>query len=349
METIRATVVGATGYTGAELVRLISGHPHVELAGLVGHSSAGKPVGEVLPTLAGRVSGDVQSFDAERIANESHAVFCALPHGASAEAVNALRDRGAVVLDLSADHRLHDVDTYQEWYGEHPHPGRVGEAAYGLVELHRAALREADLIAVPGCYPTAAVLPLAPLLAHGAVAPGEPLVIDAKSGASGAGRVAKPRTHFSETAEGFRAYAIAGRHRHTPEIEQELSEVAQREVRVIFSPHLVPIVRGILATAYVRPVGELDPARCTEWARAMYEGSPAIHVMDHDGYPDTAWVKGANRALVSYTQDARSGWIVAQCAIDNLVKGAAGQAVQALNVRFGLPEGAGLEHLATWP
>lgn len=347
--SIRATVVGATGYTGAELVRLITGHPHVELAGLVGHSSAGKPVADVLPTLAGRVTGEVQAFDAERITSESDAVFCALPHGASAEAVHALRERGAVVLDLSADHRLHDVGTYQQWYGEHPHPGRVGEAVYGLVELHRAALREADLIAVPGCYPTASILPLAPLLAQGAVATDQPIVIDAKSGASGAGRVAKPRTHFSETAEGFRAYAIAGRHRHTPEIEQELGEAAGADVQVIFSPHLLPMVRGILATSYVRPSRELDPAQCTEWARAMYEGSPAVHVMDHDGYPDTAWVKGANRALVSYTRDARSGWIVAQCAIDNLVKGAAGQALQALNVRFGLPEGAGLDHLATWP
>ncbi len=346
---VRAVVVGATGYTGAELCRLLTAHPGVALVGLVGHRTAGKPVGEVLPTLAGRLTGEVQAFDAARIARDADAVFCALPHGASAPAVDALRAEGAVVFDLSADHRLRDVDTYRAWYGEHPHPERVGEAAYGLVELHRAAIREADLIAVPGCYPTASILPLAPLLRASALDLSAPVVIDAKSGASGAGREAKPRTHFSETAEGFRAYAIAGRHRHTPEIEQELSRASGQDIRVLFSPHLVPMVRGILATSYLRPAGDLDAGGCVSLARELYEGSPSIHVMEPDGYPDTAWVRGSNRALVSYTVDARSGWIVAQCAIDNLVKGASGQAVQAMNVRFGLDEGAGLTHLATWP
>lgn len=346
---IRVAVVGATGYTGAELLRLVMGHPALELAGVVGHSTAGEPVARTLPSLAGIVSGDVEPFDAGRIADRAEVAFCALPHAASAERVSALRERGLVVLDLSADFRLRSLDTYQEWYGPHAAPSRLGEAVYGLVELHREALRKADLVAVPGCYPTASILPIAPLLREGLVRSDDPIVIDAKSGVSGAGRPAKPRTHFSETAESLRAYSVAGRHRHTPEIEQELSLAAGREVRVIFSPHLVPMTRGILSTSYLRPVGPCTAQELTEVARRAYAGSPSVHVLDADEHPDTLWVRGSNRAHVSYTQDRRSGWIVAQCAIDNLVKGAAGQAVQCLNVRFGLDEGAGLGQPALWP
>ncbi|MGE0787150.1 MAG: N-acetyl-gamma-glutamyl-phosphate reductase [Sandaracinaceae bacterium] len=345
--SVRASVVGATGYTGGELVRLLRGHPHVELGSLVGHRSAGAPVAEALPSLAGLVSGTIQSFDADRIAGESEVAFCGLPHGASAEAVDALRARGVKVFDLSADFRLRNVDLYQEWYGAHPKPERLGEAVYGLVERHRHALRAADLVAVPGCYPTASIIPVAPIASR--VSLQTPIIIDAKSGVSGAGRDAKPRTHFSETAEGFRAYAIAGRHRHTPEIEQELALAAGRAQPIVFSPHLVPMIRGILATAYLTADRPLDPVECTAWAREDYAGSPSVHVLDPDTYPDTAWVRGSNRLLLSYTQDARSGMIVAQGALDNLVKGAAGQAIQAMNVRFGWDEGAGLTSAATWP
>lgn len=346
---IRAVVVGATGYTGAELVRLILGHPGVTLAGLVGHSTAGEPVASVLPSLAGIVPGDVAPFDAGAIAREADAAFCALPHGASAERVGALREAGLPVFDLSADFRLRDLETYRAWYGEHGAPERLGEAVYGLPELYREAIRGADLIAVPGCYPTATVLPVAPLAREGLVELDAPLVVDAKSGVSGAGRPAKPRTHFSETAESLRAYSIAGRHRHTPEIEQELSRAAGREVRVIFSPHLVPMTRGILSTIYLRPAAGVDARRCAEAARALYAGSPSVHVLAPNECPDTLWVRGSNRAYVSYTDDPRTGWIVAQGAIDNLVKGAAGQAVQCLNVRFGLEEGVGLSQPAIWP
>lgn len=346
---IRVAVIGATGYTGAELVRLLAGHPQARLAALVGHSTAGEPVASVLPSLAGLVEGAVRAYDAEALAADADVAICALPHGASAEKVGELRAAGLVVLDLSADFRLRDLATYEEWYGPHGAPGRVGEAVYGLPELHREALRTADLVAVPGCYPTASIVPIAPLLSEGLLSDQGPIVVDAKSGVSGAGRVAKPRTHFSETAESLRAYAIAGRHRHTPEIEQELSRAAGREVRVIFSPHLVPMIRGILSTSYLRPVAGVDAARCTEVARAFYEGSPSIHVMEPCSNPDTQWVRGSNRAFVSYTDDARSGWVVAQGAIDNLVKGASGQALQCMNVRFGLDEGAGLRTPATWP
>lgn len=346
---IRVVVVGATGYTGAELTRLILGHPELELKGLVGHSTAGEPIARVMPALAGIVSDEVAAFDAETIAAQADAVFCALPHAASAEKVAELRDAGLVVLDLSADFRLRSLETYREWYGEHPAPDRIDEAVYGLAELHREAIRNADLIAVPGCYPTSAILPLAPLLRAGLVDLSAPIVIDAKSGVSGAGRAAKARTHFPETAESLRAYAIAGRHRHTPEIEQELSRAADTDVRVIFSPHLVPMTRGILSTAYIRPLGDVDAARCTAHARELYADSPSVHVLEPGSCPDTLWVRGSNRMHISYTDDARSGWIVAQGALDNLVKGASGQAIQCLNVRFGLDEGVGLRQPALWP
>lgn len=349
MPNVKVAVVGATGYTGAELVRLLRGHPEVELVSLVGNSTAGEPIASVLPSLMGLVDGEVEAWNPAAIAERAQAVFCALPHGASAEKVGELRDAGLVVLDLSADYRLSSLDVYRQWYGEHGDPDRVGRAVYGLPELHRGALREADLIAVPGCYPTASILPIAPLLREGAVTVDGPIVIDAKSGVSGAGRGAKPRTHYPETAESFRAYAIAGRHRHTPEIEQELTQLAGTAVRVIFSPHLVPMTRGILSTIYLRPSAGVNAVRCTELARAFYEGSPSVHVLDPDSYPDTLWVRGSNRAMISYTDDARSGWVVAQGAIDNLVKGASGQAIQCLNVRFGLDEGAGLRGSATWP
>jgi N-acetyl-gamma-glutamyl-phosphate reductase len=347
---IRAVVVGASGYTGAELVRLLLAHPSVEVSALIAHSTAGEPVSSTLPSLAGIVDGTLEPFDdPAAIAKRGEVAFCGLPHGASAERVAALRQAGMVVLDLSADFRLRSVETYREWYGSHPAEALLADAVYGLPELYRDVIRTADLVAVPGCYPTASILPLAPLLRAGLIELDTPIVIDAKSGVSGAGRAAKPRTHFPETAESFRAYSIAGRHRHTPEIEQELSSAAGRDVRVIFSPHLVPMTRGILSTIYVRPTKGVDAARCTEVARALYIGSPSVHVLEPESNPDTLWVRGSNRAHVSYTDDTRSGWIVAQGAIDNLVKGASGQAIQCMNLRFGLDEGAGLKQPAVWP
>jgi N-acetyl-gamma-glutamyl-phosphate reductase len=346
---IRVAIVGATGYTGAELARIALQHRGLEVVALIGHGKAGLPAARVLPALAGIVRGDIERYDAASIASRAEAAFCALPHGASAPIVAELRARGLVVLDLSADFRLADLAAHTQWYGDHHAPELAKSAVYGLPELHREALRSADLIAVPGCFPTAATLPLAPLLARGLLEDGA-IVIDAKSGVSGAGRSPSERTHFAETAEGIRAYKIAGAHRHTPEIEQELSRAAGRAIRVTFTPHLVPMTRGILATAYARPKSGVDVARCIEAARALYAGSPSVYVHDDpDACPDTLWVRGSNRAHVSYALDARTGVLIAQGAIDNLVKGASGQAIQCLNVRFGLPEGEGLAMAASWP
>ena len=345
---IRAIVVGGTGYTGAELVRLVLGHPSLELVSIVGNQTAGQAVGDVLPSLRGVVGGVVQTFDPDAIAEQADVVFCALPHAASAEAVSALRQRGQKVLDLSADFRFENLSVYEAWYGKHPVPERLPEAVYGLVELHREELRDAELVAVPGCYPTAATLALAPLVKNGLVQ-SEGITVDAKSGVSGAGRAISSATSFSETAEGVRAYK-AGAHRHGPEIEQELSRLAGAPLNITFVPHLVPMTRGILATCYAQPASSsVTAASCTEAARALYAGSPCVHVLDEGQHPDTLWVRGSNRVHVGYAQDRNSGTIIAMSAIDNLVKGASGQAIQCLNVRFGLDEGAGLGAPAQWP
>jgi N-acetyl-gamma-glutamyl-phosphate reductase len=320
----------------------------LELVSIVGNTTAGQAVADVLPSLRGIIEDAVQPFDPDAIAEQADVAFCALPHAASAEAVSALRQRGQRVLDLSADFRFEDLSVYEAWYGKHPVPERLPEAVYGLVELHREELRNADLIAVPGCYPTASTLALAPLVKNGLIRT-DGIAVDAKSGASGAGRGVSSATHFPESAEGVRAYK-AGAHRHGPEIEQELSRLAGGPVKIAFVPHLVPMTRGILATCYAQPAGSsVTAAKCVEAARALYAGSPSVHVLDAGQHPDTLWVRGSNRAHVGYVQDRNSGTVIAMSAIDNLVKGASGQAIQCLNVRFGLDEGAGLQAPAQWP
>jgi len=347
-KTIRAIVVGGTGYTGAELVRLALGHPSIELVAVVGNTTAGRSIADALPSLRGVFEGTVEPFDADSIAARANVAFCALPHAASAETVSALRERDLKVFDLSADFRFDDRAVYERLYGTHPVPGLFSDAVYGLVELHREELKTADLVAVPGCYPTASTLALAPLVEAGLIRT-EGIVVDAKSGVSGAGRGLSSTTHYPEAAEGVRAYK-AGVHRHGPEIEQELSRLAGSPIRVTFVPHLVPMSRGILSTCYAEPAGSgTTSAICTEAARELYAGSPSVLVLDPGDHPDTLWVRGSNRTHVAYTQDPGTGRLIAMSAIDNLVKGAAGQALQCLNVRFGLREGEGLGAAAEWP
>ena len=348
-EPLRIAIVGATGYTGAELVRILLAHPHATLVAAVGRSNVGHALADALPSLRGAIDLPIEAFDAAALAQRADAVFCALPHAQSAPIVDELRRHGLVVLDLSADFRLRDQRVYEQWYGPHAAPERLSEGVYGLVELSREALSTADLVAVPGCYPTASILAAAPLLRAGLVS-SEGLLIDAKSGVSGAGRSPSPSTHLAECAGGIRAYKVGGLHRHIPEIEAALGQVAAVPVRVTFTPHLVPMTRGILATVYATAAhADVDAQTCTEAARALYAGSPSVVVLDAGQNPDTLAVRGSNRAHLSYTVDSRTGRVIAQAAIDNLVKGAAGQAVQCLNVRFGLPEGAGLPAVAVWP
>ncbi len=349
-ERVRVAVVGATGYTGAELLRLLLGHPRVEITALCAREKLTPRASAVLPSLAGLFEKPIEPFDADAVAARAAVAFCALPHGASVECVRALRERGVTVLDLSADFRLRDAKVYAQWYGaDHGAPALLDEAVYGLPELHREALRGAKLVAVPGCYPTASALPMLPLLAGG-LASADDLVVHALSGVSGAGRTPTASTHFPECSEGARSYKVAGAHRHTPEIEQTLSRVAGSAVTVTFTPTLAPMTRGILSTVYARPAREgLTVDELVREARRYFEGSPSVAVLDPGALPDTLWVRGSNRAHVAYFIDRRAGKIVAQCAIDNLVKGASGQAIQCMNLACGFDEGDGLRAAAMFP
>jgi N-acetyl-gamma-glutamyl-phosphate reductase len=342
--SLPVAIVGASGYTGAELFRLLHAHPEVEIAGVHGKSSAGKRLAEVYPQLAGVSELVLEVADPEAIARRAEVVFSALPHGESAALCEALVARGRRVLDLSADFRLRDLEAHRAWYGEHHAPALAARAVYGLPELHRRELREAALVAVPGCYPTAAVLAVAPLLEAGLIA--TPLVVDAKSGVSGAGRSPSLATHFPEAGEGIRPYKIAGAHRHTPEIEQELERLAGAPVRVSFTPHLVPMSRGILACVYgaARAGGGFHECLVARW-----RDEPFVSVLPPGTLPDTSFVRGSNRVHVAVAHDARTGTLVAMSALDNLVKGASGQAVQCLNLMMGWPETTGLRAIAPFP
>lgn len=347
-------IVGASGYTGAELIRLLLGHPRVTIARVCARRAAGQTLAAVFPHLTGCLDAPIVGFDPDDVAATCRVAFVALPHGEAAPVVAALAARGVVTLDLSADFRLRDAATWAAWYGggdhpTHPAPALLAEAVYGLPERHRADLRGARLIAVPGCYPTATTLAIAPLLAAGLVSP-RGLLVDAKSGASGAGRTPGLATHLPEAAEGLRPYKVAGSHRHTPEIEQELGRAAGAAATVSFTPHLVPMARGILANVYAQPTDPTAPAAAYRAAlQAAYADEPFVEVLPDGALPDTAFVRGSNRCHVQVVYDARVERVLAMSAIDNLVKGAAGQAVQCLNLACGWPETTGLTMAPMFP
>jgi len=346
MQRTPVAVIGASGYVGAELVRLLVRHPNVDLRGLYAHRHAGHEVAKDFPQFAGVLQAKYEVYDAAAVAARCEVAFLALPHGESARAAKDLYDRGLTVLDLSADLRLRSAEVYAEWYAPHAAPELLPHAVYGLVERHRDALKKARLVAVPGCYPTASILALAPLLDARLVC-ADGIIVDAKSGVSGAGREPQRSTHFSEIGEGVRAYKVAG-HRHTPEIEQELERAAGQLVRLTFTPHLVPMARGILATAYALPTDAARPAHAyADELRRAYEHEPFVSVVDHP--PDTAHLRGSNRVQVAAWHDARAGRVIVCGAIDNLVKGAAGQAVQCLNVMRGWDETLGLDGAGIFP
>ncbi|HEX2881069.1 MAG TPA: N-acetyl-gamma-glutamyl-phosphate reductase [Polyangiaceae bacterium] len=352
-ESLRVGIVGAAGYTGLELIRLVHQHPRLKLSWVAAQSNAGKTLGEVAPSLLG-VQGVAElrlaSFapsDAAALKKDLDVVFCALPHGASSEAVAALYAAGLTVVDLSADFRLRDAGTYAKWYGPHHAEGLLGQAVYGQPELHRSELKGAKLIAAPGCYPTSAVLPLAPLLAAKLVE-STGIIVDSKSGVSGAGRSPKPAYHFPESSEGIRPYNVAGAHRHTPEIEQELSRAAGSDVKVTFTPQLAPFTRGILSCAYARARPGTTADVCRAAAKDLYT-SGLVTVLDAGLLPDTLWVRGSARAQIAYALDERTGLVLAFCVIDNLARGASAQAIQALNVSLGWEDALGLPVIAQFP
>jgi N-acetyl-gamma-glutamyl-phosphate reductase len=345
-ERIRIGILGASGYTGAELLRLLRYHPQAEIVALTADRQAGKPIGAVFPHLAGTGLPDLVTIG-EVDWSRLDLVFCGLPHGTTQEVIAGLPGHLKIV-DLSADFRLFDVAIYAEWYGhEHRAPELQREAVYGLTEITRESVRGARLVANPGCYPTSAQLPLIPLL-RARLIDADDIIIDSKSGVSGAGRAAREGSLYCEVAEGIHAYGVAN-HRHAPEIEQGLSEAAGRSIVVNFTPHLMPMNRGILSTIYVR----LAPGATLRDLRAVleraYEGEPFVRVLPDGNLPATRHVRGTNLCLIGLSRDRVAGRAILISAVDNLVKGASGQAIQNMNVMLELAETTALDHHALFP
>ncbi|MCP3977429.1 MAG: N-acetyl-gamma-glutamyl-phosphate reductase [bacterium] len=338
-------VIGASGYAGGEVVRLIDDHPAMSLGVIAGHSSAGKALGEVHPHLPG--AERVLISQAESLESEVELMFLALPHGASAVPAMALLDRGVKVVDLGSDFRLTDAGRYESAYGSrHPFPDQLGQWTYGLPEMTRHLLASTDRVAVPGCYPTSAILAMAPLVAAGLVNP-EGIVVDSVSGASGAGRGAKANLSFGAIDEGVRAYGV-GTHRHRPEMEQAIADWSDADidtVRLSFTPHLVPMQRGILSTCSAPLTSGATLEEISAALEKAYADEPFVEVLTEP--VSTRWVVGSNRCVMSAHVDDHTGRAIVIAAIDNLLKGAAGQAVQCANLMFGLPEPAGLP-IAGW-
>lgn len=348
-QIFRVAIAGASGYAGAELVRLASAHPHFTITAVTSEKSAGQSVASVFPSLKGVVDHRFESLAPEVLAERADAIFLALPHTKSQDPVAICMKAGKFVVDLSADYRLKDAGVYERWYQTpHAHQQLLKEAVYGLPELHRRAIAQSKLVASPGCYPTAAILQLAPLFAKGLVQ-SDAIVIDAKSGVSGAGRSPALPYHFPEAHESLEPYKI-GQHRHTPEIEQELSGLREPggPVTVTFTPHLVPMNRGILSTAYCKLIRAMSLPELRDLYREFYKGERFVRLYD-DIVPNPRYIKGTNYCDVGVYMDARAGWVVTVAAVDNLVKGAAGQAIQAMNLMLGLPEETGLTAPGSYP
>ncbi|AIE75076.1 MULTISPECIES: N-acetyl-gamma-glutamyl-phosphate reductase [unclassified Synechocystis] len=348
-EKTRVGIIGASGYGGIQLVRLLLEHPQVELTYLAGHSSAGKPYSDLYPHLTHRVNLTIEPIDLEAIANRCDAVFLGLPNGLACDMAPELLAKGCKVLDLSADYRFRNLNTYTEWYKKgRQDQATNSQAVYGLPELYRDAIKDAQLIGCPGCYPTASLLALSPLLKQGLIVP-ETAIIDAKSGTSGGGREAKVNMLLAEAEGSLGAYGVA-KHRHTPEIEQVASDLAGTELQVQFTPHLIPMVRGILATVYatLRDPGLVRDDLITIYS-AFYRASPFVKILPHGVYPQTKWAWGTNLCYIGIEVDPRTGRVIVLSAIDNLVKGQAGQAVQCLNLMMGWEESLGLPQLAFYP
>ena len=342
----KIAVVGASGYTGAELLRICASHPDLTVAVATGDSMAGRTVAEVYPSLAAAYGDTVFEPYEPGIAAGCDLAFCALPHGASQSLIDNLRSDVKHVVDLAADFRLDDPGLYPVWYGEaHTAPELLGEFVYGLPELFRDDIAGAALVAAPGCYVTTATLALAPLVAAGAVELAG-IIVDAASGVSGAGRPPKPNTTFCTVDEDFSAYGLLT-HRHTPEIEMALSRHCGRDVQVLFTPHLAPMNRGILATCYARPAGSTDTDEVLGLLADAYRDEPFMVVSERS--PSTKATLGSNSVHITARADDRTGWVVVIAALDNLVKGASGQAVQCANLALGIDETAGLASAGLYP
>ena len=341
---VKVGIVGGTGYTGVELLRILAVHPQAELRAITSRKEAGMAVAELFPSLRGRVDLAFTTPDDGGLA-ECDVVFFATPNGVAMHQVPALLAAGARIIDLAADYRIRDVASWEKWYGmQHASPELLAEAVYGLPEINRERIRGARLVANPGCYPTAVQLGLLPLVETGVVDV-EHLIADAKSGVSGAGRKAETHLLFAEAADNFKAYGVPG-HRHLPEIVQGLAAAAGKPVSLTFVPHLTPLIRGIHATLYARLTRKVD---LQELYTRRYAAEPFVDILPPGSHPETRSVRGANVCRIALHRPGGGDTAVVLSVIDNLVKGAAGQAVQNMNLMFGLPEGTGLDQVPLSP
>ncbi len=342
---LRVAIAGASGYTGFELIRILSHHPQVELTTITSRQQAGQCLEAVYPALRGHCRLVFAPTDPQVLTANADLVFTALPHQAAMEVIPELLDRGVKVVDLSADYRLRDAQVYGAWYEPHRNPELLAEAVYGLPELYRPQIRRARLVANPGCYPTSIILAAAPLVQQGLV-DHRTLIADSKSGVTGAGRGASLGVHFCEVSDSFKAYKVA-EHRHTPEIEQELSELAGEAVCLTFAPHLVPMSRGILSTVYATVRDEVTASAIDEAYAAFYQDAPFVRLCGQGELPTTLQVRGSNYCDLGWRLDKRTGRVIVVSVIDNLTRGASGQAVCNMNLMVGMPEELGID-TAPW-
>ncbi|MGC8492334.1 MAG: N-acetyl-gamma-glutamyl-phosphate reductase [Syntrophobacteraceae bacterium] len=337
---IRVAVAGASGYTGFELLRILSAHPAVSVSTITSRQQKGVRLDDFYPALRRHYDLVFEDTDPAKLASSAELVFTAMPHQASMEIIPELLARGVKVVDLSADYRLKDAEVYREWYSAHKTPELLSEAVYGLPELYREKIRTARLVANPGCYPTSVILATAPLLSHGLIEP-ETIIADSKSGVSGAGRGASVALLYCEVNDGFKAYKVA-EHRHTPEIEQELSVLAQKPVTISFTPHLVPMSRGILSTVYSSVKPGVSKEEIDRAFRDFYREEHFVRLCG-ENLPVTLQVRGSNYCDLGWKFDPRTGRCIVVSVIDNLTRGASGQAVCNMNLMSGLPEESGLQ------
>jgi N-acetyl-gamma-glutamyl-phosphate reductase len=345
---LKIAIVGSSGYTGGELFRLLQHHSRASVTAVTSEKSAGKPITSIFPHLGGLTNLLCEHLEPETIAKKSDFIFLALPHVASQEAAYRFHSLGKKVVDLSADYRLFDPALYERWYEHcHQYPDLLKSAVYGLPELHRRQIEKASLVANPGCYPTAAILGLAPLVKKQAIDLAS-IVVDSKSGVSGAGRSPSLAYHYPEVNEGLMAYKI-GTHRHTPEIEQELAGLAGGQVTISFTPHLIPMNRGILSTMYASMKQPLDDGQLHSLYREFYQAEPFVRLRPSGEFPNVRNVRGSNFCDIGVFPDPRTGRAVVVTAIDNLVKGASGQAIQNMNLMMGFEETEGLKFAGLFP
>jgi N-acetyl-gamma-glutamyl-phosphate reductase len=344
---IKVGIVGGTGYTGVELLRLLAAHPEAELTAITSRKEDGLPVSDMFPSLRGSVDIAFSAPDKADL-NSCDVVFFATPHGVAMAQAPELLANGVKVIDLAADFRLKDQATFEKWYKiPHTAPQLLEEAVYGLPELNREAIAGARLIANPGCYPTTMQLGFYPLLKAGIIDAGN-LIADAKSGVSGAGRKAEIGTLFSESSDNFKAYGVSG-HRHTPETSTQLARLTDQKVGLLFTPHLVPMIRGMHATLYARLTKEIDDAALQALFEDAYKDAPFVDVMPFGSHPETRSTRGSNMLRLALHRPDGGDTVVVLVVQDNLVKGASGQAVQCMNLMFGFPETMGLQHIALLP